>query len=221
MKTISVILPAARDAARTQHVVNAFHSSNPTVQVDFVVSSPTFTIENVTNVRDNSAGVFKAFVQSLPPTKGEYITWISDEALPTANCLTSMADFIDSKPKPFIGEFFVGDEGCKEFGLQYARWGMMPRESVDKIGFFDGGYQNYFADVDIGLRCWHMGGSVESCGHAQISLTQLNDGLSQSHFEKSWHQDYRLFRKTWYTKFQSQWPGEPEGSPMWKALHND
>ncbi len=221
MRTISVILPAARDADRTQRVVDAFHAANPAVHVDFVVSSPSFIIERAVNIRDNYSGVFKAFVLALPFTKGDYVAWISDEALPTPNCLANMADFLDADPPPFIAEFFVGDEGPKQFGLRYARWGMMSRESISRIGFFDEEYQNYFADVDLGIRCWQMGGSVESCGQASIYITQLNDELSRSHVGKSWKHDYLRFRKTWRTKFLWQWPDEPEGSPMWEALRDE
>ncbi len=221
MRTISVILPAARDAVLTQRVVDVFNAANPAVHVDFIVSSPSFIIERATNVRDNYAGVFKAFILALPFTKGDYVAWISDEAMPTTNCLSNMADFLDANTPPFIAEFFVGDEGPKQFGLRYARWGMMSRKSMDMIGFFDERYQNYFADVDLGLRCWQMGGSVESCGQASISINQLNDELSRSHVGKSWKRDYLIFRRTWHAKFRDQWPAEPEGSLMWEALKNE
>jgi GT2 family glycosyltransferase len=191
---ISVVISSAKDADRTQQIVDSLHEMNPNVEVDVVVASPSFEIKRATNIHDRDVGgaerigMNRPMARALKWTRGGYVAWLSDSTLPKLNCLEIMMAFLDEHPPPFIAEFFVGDEGGRcgfspenEFlghrdSIPFARWGMMSRKSIELIGFFSEDFTHQFSDIDLSLRCWKAGGSVKVCDAAKIEHRPIPPG---------------------------------------------
>jgi|SRR6516225_10222152 GT2 family glycosyltransferase len=193
----SVIFPAARNEDLTQSLVDNLHDTNPNIDVDVVVSSPSFNICRATNIRDDYIGIMRAVCYGLPHAKGDYVGWLTDETRTMPNCLEHMIDFIDSRPAPFIAEFCVGDPGGQWDGRRFARWGMLSKKTVEMIGFFDPGFASFWSDVDFSCRCWSMGGSVDLCPTALVVHTPIDDDLHRNKVHKYADGDLAYFYKKW------------------------
>jgi hypothetical protein len=169
MNLCSVIIPAARSRRLTQILVDDLRACS-SITLDVVVASPSFKVKRATNVHDDRIGSAASIALALDHTrsKSTHVAWLSDEIKPTTRCLETMMEFIDRHSPPFIGEFFVGDDGCRAGIRPYARWGMTSRKTIAMIGFFDPAYASFYGDVDFSMRCWEAGGSVAICRDARI-----------------------------------------------------
>lgn len=227
MKNVSMIIPAARNVERTQKIVDALIDLNTSVNVEVIVSSPGFQLLRALNVKDEMIGSAAAIAKALPWAEGDYIGWISDECFPTKDCLDVMVKFIDNHEVPFIAEFYPDDDErqypivgfygvCAAFGMQYARWGMMSRMTLEKIGFWDEKFSSFYGDVDLGIRCWRAGGCVETCEKSVLKIQNQHDGLQSNNWSKSRDSDTEAFRKKWVNDYpqvmvhESQWNRDRE-----------
>lgn len=196
MTLCSVIIPAARSQQVTQELVDHLHNSTD-IELDIVVSTPSFEIERATVVRDDHVGSAASIALALEHTQPEtlYVAWLSDETRPTIRCIEAMMSFICHHPTPFIGEFFVGDMGAMAKTRRYARWGMTSRQTINMIGFFDPAFASFYGDVDFSMRCWEAGGSVAICTDSTIKHWGRPDIETNKHrhFEK----DHALYLSRW------------------------
>lgn len=175
---ISVILPAARLKEQAEQIVARLRENK--YVSDIVLASPDFAIDGVTCLRDERVGSARVLGQAYratdPATKA--VAWLSDICYPGPGALDRMLAFIWSKQDPFIAEFRTIPpvtpghyRVCTITGRQYARWGMLSRESVAKTGgFFDEAFVAHYGDVDLSLRCWRAGGFVATCVDAEIEM---------------------------------------------------
>jgi hypothetical protein len=178
--TVSVILPAARDKAATQTIVDRLHENS--CVTDIVVASPHFSVERATVFRDNSVGSSRALAQAIKFTDPNttHIAWLSEICFPEPGAIDKMyeAEYYATDQAPRIWEFRTSPSVtlghyrvCTILGRQYARWGFVSRGTLEVIGgFFDSVFVAHYGDVDLSLRCWKGGGSVATCVGAIIEL---------------------------------------------------
>jgi hypothetical protein len=62
---------------------------------------------------------------------------------------------------------------------------------------FDVEYEYSWTDVDLSLRCWMSGGTVEVCQNAFVVPRQINDDIYKEHRSKYWDQDVKTFLDKW------------------------
>lgn len=221
MRKISIICASARSPELTQKVCNAWHDMNQNCEVEFVVPSPGFKIERAVNFVDDMKGCSHANAQGYAHCTGDYIAWLSDETMPTLNCLDVVADKLDSMPiaVPYMLEFALRmvdepNSRTKIFyvcGHQYCRFGMAKRETLNKIGgFFDPTYHAHWVDSDLSLRCWGAGGRVDSCLAATIDCKSYTDKLYLDNSKNYFDLDFQYFLSKWGRKFHQM------ANPNWR-----
>ena len=222
MRKISIICASARSPELTQRVCNAWHDMNRGVEIQFVVPSPGFQIERAVNFVDDMKGCSHANAQGYNYCTGDYIAWLSDETMPTLNCLEVIANQVDAQPEfmPYLAEFslrMVEEPGSrtKNFyvcGRQYCRFGMAKRQTLDRIGgFFDPTYHAHWVDSDLSLRCWEAGGRVETCFGATIDCISYSDKLYLDNSKNYFDLDFKYFLSKWRSKYPQM------NDPNWRA----
>ena len=213
---ITVILPAARLQEQAQLIVDRLWENSYVRRV--VVISPNFEvkIKRAVCIRDSNVGSARAI--ALAYDKYLFFThlaWLSDICYPAPYALDKMVAFIDGQPEPFIAEFRTMPpvtkghyRVCTITGKQYARWGMLSRGTIDKIGgFFDEAYIAHYGDVDLSLRCWKAGGSVATCKDAEIEMhghwhvNTAPQSADEALFLERWRHDYPQI----VTQHTSEW----------------
>ena len=202
---VSVIIPTAREG-RAQSTVDYLWRTTLN-DLDIVVSSPGFKINGAKNIEDGMVGSSRAIADAFAYTDpdSEYIAWLSDICLPTGDIMDCSMRFMETAPLPFIAEFMTSIyttartyRVCTITGKQYARWGILSRATIEKIGgFFDPRYSCFFGDVDLSLRCWKAGGHVATCEHAVIIMDGQRDDITVSNWEKARAADRALFLDRW------------------------
>jgi hypothetical protein len=175
---VSVILPAARMQEQAQEIVDRLRTNK--FVADIVVASPNFEVINARCFNDGGAGSSRALSQAYELTDGrsDYVAWLSEICLPEPGALDRMAALVSGRSAPFIAEFRTHPpvtpghyRVCTITGHQYARWGMVSRETIGRVGgFFDSAYVAHYGDVDLSLRCWQAGGEVATCVDAVIEM---------------------------------------------------
>jgi len=210
---ISILLPSVRPEAVKQ-TIREFAETNPGFDYEIVVVSP-FEVqgENVIWVEEREplgsvSATFMAYVHS----RGKYVIYFSDDVTPGQNCLTEMYNFMEQHPAPFIGAFKMMDS-TREIGpfgaydKLYACYGCLSRETISKLdGFFDTQFLFSWADIDISLRCWEIGGKVEICHTAVVYPHQIHDDVYKNHREKYWNSDVNQFFDIWHEKLGKDLP---------------
>ncbi len=221
--SIIVILPAARLQEQAQVIVNRLWENLYVRRV--IVASPNFVVKNAICIRDTSVGSVRAMAQVcdeflFPHSSHEFLffthlAWLSDICYPAPYALDKMATFIDCQSEPFIAEFRTIPpvtrghyRVCTITGKQYARWGMLSRGTIEKIGgFFDDAYVAHYGDVDLSLRCWKAGGSVATCKDAEIEMhghwhvNTAPQSADEALFLDRWKHDYPQI----ITQHTSEW----------------
>ncbi len=209
---VSIICAAARSHERTQLIHDTWKELNPECEMEFVFPSP-FTIPGAICFKDDMSGCSHANAQGYQYCTGDYVAWLSDETMPTKGCLKRMVDFVDanSVDRPFLAEFIIdmieepNERYIKNFfvcGLQYARFGMATKKTLDMIGgFFDIRFHAHWVDSDLALRCWDKGGHVKACFDSVIECISFTDALYEGNRDKYFHKDYLYFLSKWRSKF--------------------
>lgn len=207
---ISILIPSLREKLLKQRIVE-FALTNPTTQYELIVVSP-FEIKesNVIWIKDSPPfrGSVKATNQALGSAKGEYIMYFSDDVSPTKDCLKSMIEFLKTKEEPFLGAYKMTHPGgftIGPFGAYdrlYACYGCLSKTSLLKLNnlLFDNKFQYSWADIDLSLRIWELGGKVEICENAIVIPKQEDDEVYRSH-RTTFDQDFNTFANKWHSKY--------------------
>ncbi len=229
MTSIAVILPAARLQEQAQMIVDRLWEN--TFVKEVIVASPNFVVERAWCIKDPMVGsaraiahAYKSYVQAKFFGKAAKIwgndhtthyAWLSDICYPAPYALDKMLTFVKKHSEPFIAEFRTIPpvtsghyRVCTITGKQYARWGMLSRGTIEKIGgFFDEAYVAHYGDVDLSLRCWKAGGSVATCKDAEIEMhghwhvNTAPQSADEALFLERWQHDYPQI----VTQHTSEW----------------
>jgi len=207
MSDISILLPSLREK-EVNIVIDEFAKTNRNVNYEIVVVSP-FEVkgEKVVYVKEEcSARSVSATRNAYFNSSSNYVVYFSDDCHPTNNCLYEMLNFVDGKKVPFIGAFKML-QGNREIGpfkcynLGYACYGCTSKENIAKIGdaVFNKQFLYSWADCDLALRIWEIGGIVETCSKAIVNPKQIEDSIYLDH-RKTFEKDFNVFCDIWHEK---------------------
>lgn len=221
MPEISVLLPSLRKEAAAQRI-REFARTHECVDYEIILVSP-FAIPEPRVVHipeEKPKGGIHALNAAYQRASASYITWWSDDAWPTSNCLKKMLKFIKEKQEPFLGGFRLrnrhGDElePWSVYGRLYACWGMASQNTLRSIGgFLDPRFKRFWSDPDMSLRAWTRGGRVELCPDAWVVICHIEDGIKQNDLKKYFAEDTETFFDRWHDRLG-------EGKPrVWTEIN--
>jgi GT2 family glycosyltransferase len=207
MKDISIILPSLRPR-EVNKTISEFYDTNSDVNYEIIVVSP-FEVMGL-NVKwipeSERLGTIMANNIALAFVKGRYVVYFSDDVSPTTDCLENMIYFMDKQRAPFIGAFKMTTPTGKEIGpfgaynKLYACYGCISIKTMNLVvGYLDMAFKDSWADIDLSLRVWEAGGSVEICQDAIVIPRQIEDDIYKKHRE-SFQTDYQTFLGKWHHK---------------------
>jgi len=209
MKEVSILLPSVRPEA-LKLTINGFKATNDDVDYEIVVCSQ-FEAEGhkVKWVSEGPErlGSVSATNKCFHNSEGEHVIYFSDDVHPTYGCLKTMLDFVKERKDPFIGAFRMLNSNGRDIGpfgaynKLYACYGCLSRYTVKKLGMlFHPGFMYSWVDIDLSLRCWETGGSVEICDEAIMMPRQIEDEFYKEHRAKYWDADVDTFFELWHGK---------------------
>lgn len=223
MPEISILLPSLRKEAAIQRI-QEFAQTNGKMDYEIILVSP-FAVEEarVLHVREEKRrGGIHALNSAYGRASAPFVTWWSDDAWPTMNCLAKMLRFIVSRKDPFLGCFRLKSRHGEEFeqwsvyGKLYASWGMASRKSIQAIGgFLDPVFKRFWSDPDMSLRAWVKGGRVEICPNAWVVISHIEDEVKLSDQQKYFNVDAETFLSRWHERL-----GEGKPRPLdWREIN--
>ncbi len=203
---VSILLPSLRPDAASR-AITEFARTSPGVAYEIVVVSP-FDIDghNVVHINEpERRGVIHAVNQAYDVATGEHVVVWSDDALPQDDCLRQIVDFVASRDRLFVASFSRrGGNGKRAeqwgvYGKLYAGWLCTSRRTIAAAGgLFSPDYKNYWADPDFSLRVWTLGGTVEVCPTAWITVEQIDDTVKAENLRSSFSADTDAFFERWH-----------------------
>jgi len=212
---ISILLPSLREQVVKARIKD-FEYTNPDFNYEIIVVSP-FKVEGnkVIWIQEHSkSNSVSATRIAYYFSKADYIIYFSDDVIPTIFCLENIYNFIKQKEDPFIAAFKMITPSGKEIGpfgtydKLYACYGCLSKNTIDKIGgFWPSDFLYSWADIDMSLRCWEIGGKVEICQNAVVIPNQIEDEVYKEH-RNTFQQDFQVFLKKWHHKLGRNLPEE-------------
>ena len=65
---------------------------------------------------------------------------------------------------------------------------------------FDITFKYSWADIDLSLRVWGIGGQVRVCNNAIVKPKQVLDNVYNDHRAKTWDEDVESFLTKWHNR---------------------
>lgn len=208
MPEISILLPSIRpELARRR--IEEFATVAAAVDYEIVLVSP-FTVENprVVHVPElERRGVMHAMNVAYRAASGHHIVLWSDDARPMAGALENILRYVGRHPAPMLAGFRLRDASGREseqwsvYGRLYVGWLCAAKETIDAAGgLFDPAFRNYWADPDLSLRMYEIGGQVVVCPDAWIEVEQVDDKVKQTNLSASFSRDTETFFRKWHAR---------------------
>ncbi|MCK5602444.1 hypothetical protein KAR91_11255 [Candidatus Pacearchaeota archaeon] len=203
---VSIIIPSLRKN-QIKECISQIVKTTHDVEYEIIVVSP-FPFHQITKwVEDTKIeGVNRAVQKGLEVAEGEYITTLSDEDRLTDNYLKTMLNHV----APHKGELFIGNPvlfggvsvgdrpAIGYFDLMFAPFPFLHRDTIEVLGgLYDPTFTSFFADPDLSLRCWAMGGEVSRCPEARLCHRHIKDDIHMNAYNKNFKKDESTFIKRW------------------------
>jgi hypothetical protein len=202
MTKVSIIIPSLRKDRLMECMVNVLAHSKG-VDYEMVIISPFtppfFWDGKVVWVNEEKAeGVMHAVESGVQKATGEYITTVTDEAIVQYAWLDNMLRFMEGK-KGVLGSFkVIPPYPFYYYGRYFAPFPFIHRDLLRRVGmFYDTKYKAFYADPDLSMRVWDVGGTVEECPDALIESKYYNDGVHSNNVNKYHAKDKETFINTW------------------------
>ncbi len=150
---------------------------------------------------------------------GDFVTpWVDDhlyvdgwDALAIANYERREAQFhrVSPKPKDHLWPFVLGLRHIwphhigTQWGIYYPYFPLVRREYIERVGWYDPAYAKGFADGDLALRIWAVGGRCEWSDNGLIQVDLEADNRKEGvMFSPS---DLDLFVQRWAPRYGDGW----------------
>ncbi len=87
---------------------------------------------------------------------------------------------------------------CGYYGKLFARVPFIKKTDCDIIGgLIDPELNAYYGDVDLAMRAWVAGGSVQVCKEAKLFSGNVTDNQNSAMMDEYYRPDKQTFRKKW------------------------
>jgi GT2 family glycosyltransferase len=204
--------------AQIVECIKSIESDQAKVRHEIIVVTPADVWPDVSDLRhiDNvhliaepmARGVVSAVSRGFSYATGEFVCTLSDECRVCPGWSRNMIDFLEQEgADEVLGNFRVFDKSpTKEFYYYHRKFSIFPFLSRHLIralpgGFFDDRFRCFYADPDLGLRVWQIGGRVLTCENASIFhpyVRDENNNKNRSQYEQA---DKKVFRERWDKEF--------------------
>jgi GT2 family glycosyltransferase len=161
---------------------------------------------------DRRQGFVKAANTGFREAKGQYLTWLNDDARPLPESYDNAIKQLERRSvqamvamyhrwnssRNIAFEKTAGEniyQLCHVRGTLYANFAIAHREVFEQLDYFDERYRFYGADPDFSLKAWHAGLKVEPAIASFIDHDQIEDGRRFIDAEQGKRDNARLFEK--------------------------
>lgn len=206
MKELSIIIPSLR-RNELECCLESIRLNTTDVDYEVIVVSPFGPWEKHRNVvwveEKERSGVVSAVISGEKKASGMYITTLSDEARVLRGWAKNMITFLRQQPDVrVIGNFRVVDFGEQMQFFYYGRlFSIFPfarKSFIDSLGgLFSSEYKAFYADPDLGVRCWESGGQVITCPNAFIQHPYILDNINRENRLLYEEDDKKTFIRRW------------------------
>ena len=217
---LSIAVPSKN---RHKHLAEALHdlNENISIQKEVIVAYSNDDIETrdllktvdwITGVEDGNRGAIAAYNSAMKLTTGEYISYITDDIRIVKDSYEIAIDYLDEHNE-YAGVLFYHRDGAAPYhihnlgdhigGLKYEKgnrpffmWGLLRNSMMQKIGYWDERYKNYFANPDMCVSIFENGFDIIALPECKIIHTPIVDDLITSNY-KTFEIDKRAFINKW------------------------
>lgn len=159
-------------------------------------------------------GFVRAVNKGFRACRGDFVTWINDDARPMDGCYDRAIGLIESRPmhpgvvlalfhrwsgaKNVAGTFRLDERDyqvCHVRGTRYANFGFARREVFEKLDYFDERFYMCGADPDFSLKAWDAGMLVLPAPGCCIDHDEVADDRRAEDSERAANDNRRLFEK--------------------------
>ena len=162
MPLVSVLLPSIRETL-VKEALEELSEAEPNLDYEVLVASPFYvTGPRVVWVSEHTfLGPTIAAYYAYKYSTGKYIvTWAEDLCL-TEYCITDTLKLLQDRESTAVAFNLPSNSHFYIYNLLYARWGIYPKELLERAGGFVHSCFRYdWGDADLGLRIHEVGGSI-------------------------------------------------------------
>jgi glycosyltransferase involved in cell wall biosynthesis len=209
--TISILLPSLRGPA-AKACIEAFGQTQTGVDYEIILVAPfEITDPRVRCILETKPrGVVAAMNRAFVAAKAPVVAFWADDAKPLPGCLQAMLDMLNALPgtldgtNPTLGAFRMRYPNRAEaeqwtvYDRLYACFGAIRKIDASLAGgLFDHCFKSYWADPDLAMRIWNLGGQVKLCKDAFVEIDQIQDNLAKENHAARFALDYQTFARAW------------------------
>jgi len=148
--------------------------------------------------------LYRIISKEFTRAKGKYVFLTCDEAIVHEGWAANMISFLDKKPIMTMGNlsFITDDRGStrpmdiRYYDLECSIHPFCKREAI-KGDFFDPRFNRFYGDIDLSLRFWAAGGTVETCPTSCITMFNNRDKIKRDALKDHLQPDEIEFKKKW------------------------
>jgi glycosyltransferase involved in cell wall biosynthesis len=206
-KKLSIILPSLR-REMLPRCLQTIVSNTRALDYEIIVVSPFSVIEGcrceIKWVEDSKiAGVIYAVNRGFEAAEGEFVAALSDECRVQPDCFDNAVMFAadqadNTEVALHLIQKVIPPTRFEYYRRIFAPFPLLRKSLIEKLGcFFDENYKCFYADPDLSLRVYEIGGNVQVCPTAYLSCPSLDDAVHLNNVRKYLEPDREFFKNRW------------------------
>lgn len=202
-RKLSIILPSLR-REMLKRCIQTIEANTFGLDYEIVVVCPQSVIEgcnyNIKWVNElKRAGVSNAVNRGFEVAEGEFVFTLSDESLVQPHCLDNLVKVAAIQRWNVIcAPMVIPHTKLVYYGRPFATFPLLPKSLIQKLGcFFDENYTCFYADPDLSLRVFELGGCVVECPTSEIHSPCYNDEVHSYNIKNYLQKDRQYFINRW------------------------
>jgi len=187
---LSIIIPSVRKGFFDQ-LVRSIVRNTVGIEYEFITNHEVGNLYEIIN-------------KEYKRCKGKYVFLTCDEAVVHEGWARNMINFLSVRPENTMGNLsFITDDrgGTRPMNIQYygKECSIHPffRRDMVKGDLFDPRFKRFYGDIDLSLRFWAMGGTVQTCPNSCITMFNNRDKVKRQAIADHLKRDEYEFKKKW------------------------
>lgn len=162
-------------------------------------------------------GAVRAYNRGFRSARGRYVLYLNDDSHPLPGSVEAAVDMIerpDLRDVGLVAFYFTNDETRNVLdeverdgvlyriynvrGTPYANFGLIRRDLLEELGYYDERYVTFATDPDLAMKVVREAGlEVLGCRQALIDHEEFIDDRKSEDLESTFSEDNRRFREKW------------------------